>query len=31
MGEPLIDITHTNAVIDDLEDKEIIRKMALDK
>jgi predicted transcriptional regulator len=31
MGPPLIDLTHTNAVIDALEDEEIIRKMALGK
>jgi predicted transcriptional regulator len=31
MGQPLIDLTHTNAVIDALEDEEIIRKMGLGK
>ena len=31
MGPPRIDLTHTNAAIDALEDEEIIRKMGLGK
>jgi Ribbon-helix-helix protein, copG family len=31
MGPPLIDLTHTNAVIDALEDDEILRKLARGK
>jgi hypothetical protein len=31
MGQPLIDLTHTNAVIEELENQEFIRKMTLGK
>jgi hypothetical protein len=31
MGQPLIDLTHTNAVIDELEAQEFLRKMAQGK
>ncbi len=31
MGEPLMDLTHANRIAEELEDEEILRKMALGK